>query len=202
MTRLFRIVTLLLIAIVLFGCTSFGAGTINNDKEDFTDSISNSIKTQILRNIVRLRYGDMPFFLDVKSVIKSYSMEYRLNAGADIYPEFKPDAGVSGTYADKPTISYAPLVGDDFADNIMKPITPTFLIQLLQSGARAESLFRLFSEEINGLANRQIRGDHIRLAEDDFDRVIELLQSNQDSGNMDLQVRAKEDDLQLIITQT
>lgn len=158
MTRLSQIVSSVLLAALLAGCTSFGAGTITGDKEDFTDSIAESIKMQMLRNIVKLRYGDMPFFLDVKSVIKSYSLEYRLNAGVDIYPDFEPNASVGGTYADKPTISYAPLVGNDFADSIMKPIAPAYIVQLLQAGGRAETIFRLLCEEINGISNRRARG--------------------------------------------
>ena len=51
MTRFSLIISSIFLAVLLAGCTSFGAGTISGDKEDFTDSISESIKVQMLRNI-------------------------------------------------------------------------------------------------------------------------------------------------------
>lgn len=201
MTRFQKWIVILLVIPILVGCTSFGAKSIERDKADYTDAIAESMKVQMLQNIVKMRFGDMPLFLDVKSVIKSYTLEYELDGGVNVYPSFSADAGVSGTYADKPTISYAPLVGKAFAESMMKPVSPAFLVQLLQSGASAETAFGLLCDEINGKSNRRARGGNIRPAEPEFERVIRLLNKIQTSGYLDLQVRTSDEEIILMITQ-
>src|SRR5690348_7648773 len=57
------------------GCGGIGPSTINHDRFDYTEAIATSWKQQMLANIVKLRYGDTPVFLDVASVINQYSLE-------------------------------------------------------------------------------------------------------------------------------
>ena len=68
-------VSLLLLLITLGGCSSIGPGTVARDRFDYISAISDSWKAQMLLNLVKLRYGDAPVFLDVASVINQYSIE-------------------------------------------------------------------------------------------------------------------------------
>ena len=43
---------------VLSGCATFGPGTVENDRFDYSNSIAESWKKMMLLNIVKLRYGD------------------------------------------------------------------------------------------------------------------------------------------------
>jgi len=52
-------------ASLLGSCTSIGPATVPHDRIDYGSSIGNSWKEQTLLNLVKLRYGDMPIFLDV-----------------------------------------------------------------------------------------------------------------------------------------
>ena len=45
---------------VFVGCASMGARTIPKDRFNYTGAISESWKTQMLLNMVSLRYGDVP----------------------------------------------------------------------------------------------------------------------------------------------
>ena len=62
------IVSLFLLA-GLTGCASIGPANVARDRFDYIAAISDSWKAQMLLNVVKLRYGDAPVFLDVVSVI-------------------------------------------------------------------------------------------------------------------------------------
>jgi hypothetical protein len=74
-----------MIALVLTGvggCASVGPGTVARDRFDYIKAISDSWKSQMLLNLVKLRYGDAPVFLDVVSVINQYGIEGSLGFSA------------------------------------------------------------------------------------------------------------------------
>lgn len=99
-------VGLLLVA----GCASIGPTTIDRDRFDYTTAMAESWKTQMLLNIVKLRYGDTPVFLDVPSVISQYAIQGRINLGsgwnAGVTGGDTQALGVEGLYAERPTITY------------------------------------------------------------------------------------------------
>ncbi len=66
-TKTIAVVLLLLAG--LTGCASIGPATVARDRFDYITAISDSWKAQMLLNLVKLRYGDAPVFLDVASVI-------------------------------------------------------------------------------------------------------------------------------------
>ena len=75
-----RVKIALWICVLLFsaGCSSIGTGTITSDRFDYNAAISDSWKDQMLINLVKIRYGDSPVFLDIASVISQYSVEGEL----------------------------------------------------------------------------------------------------------------------------
>ncbi|MCW5626423.1 MAG: hypothetical protein KIT73_17040, partial [Burkholderiales bacterium] len=66
--------TVVLLA-ALGACAPFGPHTIARDRFDYQDALGRSMQEQLLANLVKMRYGDAPVFLDVASVINSYSIE-------------------------------------------------------------------------------------------------------------------------------
>ena len=53
-------------------CHSMGPRTIEGARFDYNDAIIKSFDHQMLLNLVRLRYQDSIFFLDLSSVVASY----------------------------------------------------------------------------------------------------------------------------------
>ena len=54
------------LACAVAACASIGPGTVPHDRIDYGSSIGNSWKEQTLLNIIKLRYADMPIFLEVQ----------------------------------------------------------------------------------------------------------------------------------------
>ena len=50
---------------IISGCGSIGPNSVNRDRFDDITAISDSWKQQTLLNIVRLRYADVPVFMEV-----------------------------------------------------------------------------------------------------------------------------------------
>jgi hypothetical protein len=73
---------------------------VRRDQIDDIGAVADSWKYQTLLNIVRLRYGDAPVFVDVSSLISStpLSRSFRSTAGKHrrIYPVLDRDREASG----------------------------------------------------------------------------------------------------------
>lgn len=78
-----RALALVLVMALAAGCASVGPATIARDRVDYDQAITASWKRSMLLNMVKLRYADTPMFLDVASIINSYTLEGQVNAGID-----------------------------------------------------------------------------------------------------------------------
>jgi hypothetical protein len=132
-------------------CTSIGPGTVPRDRIDYASATGNSWKEQTLLNIVKLRYADMPIFLEVAQVIAGYQLQSAIggsftagNFTTGIVGPFTAagTANAAGTYTDRPTVIYQPLTGVDFLKRLMTPIPPSSVLFVLQSGYSADRLCR------------------------------------------------------------
>lgn len=184
----------LLITIVLFitGCTNFGPKTVAQDRVGYNQALSDSWKEQMLHNMVKLRYGDAPIFLDVSSVINSYELSGRADLGGNF--QFSPTSGsdgslgISGTYANRPTITYSPLSGEKFARSLMAPIPSMSVINLIQSGYPADLVFRVLVQSVNGIRNKYEGATAAGARESQFNQLAEKMKRIQAAGAMGLKL--------------
>jgi len=180
----------------LVGCAGIGPKTIPRDRFDYASAISNSWKKQMLLNMVKIRYADIPVFVDVASVINQYALEGDVELGAswnDPIPGDSQNVGVTGRYRDQPTITYAPLMGKAFAESLVKPIPPPAIFFLIQTGVRVDFVFRTCVQIVNGIHNRRGRHTMRREADPEFYQLITLLLKLQQSGAVGMRIEKTED---------
>lgn len=185
------------------GCRHFGPRSIVADRVPYNEAIAASWKQQTLLNIVKIRYMDTPFFIDVPQITGGYTMQGTATANAAISPAVNPlvsfgqqlGAGLSlqGGYQDRPTISYAPQTGSQFIRNLTVPINPGSVLFLIQSGYPADVVLPLTVESINGIKNRSVSGGQLRRADPEFDRIVQTIRKAQISGHVGIRVAQEQD---------
>jgi len=157
------LIYLLLPALLVFlaGCAAIGPKTIPRDRFDYSIGLATSWKNQMLLNIVKLRYMDTPVFLDVTSVINSYTLQTEVNLGLTFKQPGSENSqvlGGKGLYSDRPTITYSPLIGKRFLKALLTPTKPRTIFNLIQIGWRADALMSLTVKSINGIYNYGSKG--------------------------------------------
>jgi hypothetical protein len=157
----------------------------------------------LLLNLVKLRYGDAPMFLDVASIINSYTLEGQATLGKNWIADGGPEsiaASVNGHWADKPTITYSPMIGERFVKSLMTPIPPGVVLSLVQAGWGADNVFRVMVSSINGIQNRYgAAGARARGADPDFYRLTAALRRVQATGALGMRIeKTKEQEWTLL----
>jgi hypothetical protein len=195
------------VLIVAFaGCKSIGPKTVPVDRFNYNTAISDSWKEQTLLNIVKLRYADMPLFVEVASIVSGYTLE----TSVDVSGSFRSSdsilgnaagVGAGGRFTDRPTITYSPLTGRKFNQNFMTPVPPRALLFLIQSGWPADLILNLTVDSINGMRSRSHGGGTPREGDPEFYEVVDLLRKLQVAGiiGMRLEVNKEADETIIIV---
>jgi len=185
----------LLQLLLLLACSSQGPRTLPRDREDYSTAIGKSWNRELLLNIVRIRYLDMPVFLDVQQILAGYTYEAGASAGWSESGLASGWAfGGSGRYVDRPTITFRPRSGAVFAKNIMTPIEPRALLYLLQAGYAADFVIPLCLDSINGLRNGSGTITGPKKTDPRFSRMVELFAAVQKGGGLGMRIQKSEED--------
>jgi len=178
--------------LVLAGCVSVPPARIIADRADYGQVIADSWKRQMLLNVVRMRYGDAPAFLDVTSVINTNSVMSKGVAQLQLPGGANPNVlalGAEGTWSNTPTLTYQPLVGDRFTRSMLQPIPPAAVFQLLQAGWPVGVVLRAVVSSINGLRNDSAGA----VGDPGFRQLVDALARIQRTAGLALRVEARKD---------
>jgi hypothetical protein len=184
------------------GCARVPAGRVILDRMDYGQVIADSWKRQTLLNVVRLRYADAPVFLDVASVINSYSVGGSLSGGAQAAnnqltdsPNLGAQLGAGGSWSNTPTVTYQPLLGERFTRSLLQPVPPAAVFQLMQGGWPADLVMKTVVRTISGLRNDSFGAG----SDPGFRELVEALARIQRAGNLGIRVEARPDGTAVVI---
>jgi len=144
------------IVIAVAGCAGFGPRTIPPDRFNYNQAIAESAKSQMLLNLVRLRYLDVPVFLKVSSVVAQYT--YEGDAGINAVRGFQSAPNILGLeanfgYAERPTISYLPLADREFTKRMLSTFSPDAIFSFAEAGWPVDLILKAGVERINDVRN-------------------------------------------------
>ncbi|MDX3910696.1 MAG: hypothetical protein QHC67_12895 [Sphingobium sp.] len=156
--------------------------------------MSDSQKAQTLANIVRIRFGDSPVFLNTTQVISGYSLQRSLTGTLSLLPANSDSTSLAGTpgitMTQTPTFTFQPVTGEAFAQSFIRPLSPTDLLPLSLSGTPIDVLFRLAVQSVNGLQNSSMLDTSNRAGSPGFYRLLINLRSLQIAGLLGVRLDA------------
>jgi len=183
------------LAFTVTACTGIGPPTVPHDRIDYGGAIDSSWKEQTLLNIVRMRYADVPIFLDIAQVVAGYSLQSTIggsltlgNFTSNLIDRLTAsgNAAAAGTYTDRPTVVYQPLTGVDFLKALMTPIPPSRVLFVVQSGYDPVLVLPIMLDSINGINNESAWLK--RPADPRFGRLVELIREAQRAGALQIRI--------------
>ena len=151
-TVFYYILTLCLLLLFISGC-SVGPQMLQGVYLSYNDRVRATADEELLLNIVRLRYLDTIEFLAINSI--SAQASFNISLGAEITPK-KADSTLvipELHYSDRPTFSFSPQRGTQFAKRLVEPIRIDTLAYLAASDWPIKILMQLLVKEINGIVN-------------------------------------------------
>jgi hypothetical protein len=136
------------------GCASLGPRAVERERTDYNFAIQETQDAQLLLNLVRLKYRDTPVFLELGSITSQLTFEGGGEAGA----ELQKDAdlwklGFSARFSSQPTITYAPLQGERFAQQLLSPLKIETLMLLYRSGWPLKRVLSLCVQRLGRVEN-------------------------------------------------
>ncbi len=137
------------------GCVNLGPTTLKSERSNYNQAVQRTNDEQLLLNLVRLKYRDTPFFMEVSSVASQFSLSSSANASATLQDGVSGLFGLGGSVGmtEKPTVTYSPLQGDRFIQRVLSPLPLQTIVLLYHSGWSIERIFRLCFQRMNHLKN-------------------------------------------------
>ncbi len=162
----------------LSGCVSSKAALEGaGGRTSYNTILQMTNSEQMLLNLIRLRYYDAPFFLDVTTITTQYTFKGSASSTLPIPGFSKANPFLLGgelSWADQPTIQYAPLEGQDFAKQLLTPIDLRTIQQLILSGWDIELVLRLVVQGFNDYLNYPEASEAVPDFEERYQKFFEV----------------------------
>jgi hypothetical protein len=172
------------------GC--MGSWAIRGTRIHYNESYSHTASQELLLNIVRMRYGEAPSFLDLPAI--NILTEASTNGFGGQPPSGQSIFGGRFTLRDEPTLAYQPRSGDNLAESLSKAFKAEMLLDIAP-GQDTRTFLRAFVDSINGVRNSPTAtspGTRFIEPNDDYRYAIDLVDGMQSRGALRTRV-AKRD---------
>jgi hypothetical protein len=172
------------------GCT-IGPKMYESSFNDYNDVIRKTSDSQMLSNLVRMRYLESPVFLQVSSVSTSFTLGANAGLSATNVSGGNNQTGatVGGSYSENPTITFSLPESRKYYGMLMAPLSSNQVLQLIDGGWNSGAVLRTGLRAINGLKNVSIEYSTYPSAPEsygDFIEAISLLETLNRQGLADL----------------
>jgi hypothetical protein len=175
-------------SLAIAGCLS--PITLNRAVITYDEAITDAISKQLLINIARAHQHQPIHFTGVSNIAATF--DFRVHAGAT--PALTGEASralmpiFGGSVAENPTISIAPIEGEEFTKRLLTPFQETKFLHLLRQRYDIDLLLRLMAQELRvtehgqEVAYRNAPAD--RPGYEMFRRVVTHLSAIQDENHL------------------
>ena len=179
----------LVLAMCLTGCASTMA--LDRAVMAYDSSTAESVSKQLLLNIARAHNNQPMHF----TAISSIAATYKFSVSAGITPALTGERSslilpiIGGSAEENPTISIAPMQGDEFTQRLLTPFQEQKLTLLLRQGYDVDTLLRLLGAEIRlETDSKVVSVNHNRPSDTEgyvvFRRIVAHLSAIQDRQSL------------------
>ena len=187
---------LLVIVVSLNGCATLSGEVLRSSREEFNEIAQISNAEQHLLNIVRLRYGSSPYFLEMTTVSTSASMAGALGVSGSTAPAavgLNPNVVIipSISVSQTPSFVFQPLAGEKLGRQLLRPVDLRTIALLRTAGWGLREILVVLVDNINGIPNAPALTQFAPTASSDndgFKRVAALFEQLQEKGLLELGV--------------
>jgi len=140
------------------GC-SLGPKALKGNRLAYNMSIQKSNNEELLINLVRAKYYEPLFFLQVGSISSSFSYTVNASLSGFLYETRSSvyanalNSGLGADYGEKPTITYTPVQGEQALKQLMEEINLNRFLLLTRAGWSISSLMWTVVDRIGELHN-------------------------------------------------
>ena len=171
---------LLFLIFGLAGC-AFQAKIIEHRHWELSDTIRQTHNEQLLLNIVRLRYDDMPYFLQVSGITTSFSAGANIGATGTIPEKLRPVTpkvlGLSGglSYSESPVVTWSLPDSREYFGRLLAPMGTDQITALANSGWDPTRILRVGIKKMNRLRNKDYRVEQGIITPSSYGEFMEAL---------------------------
>ena len=183
-----------LVAVLVCAATAgcMGSWAMRGTRLHYNKSLSYTASQEILLNIVRMRYGETPTFLDMPSIISQ--SEARVDGAASQVKALQGVVGGNFTLRDSPTLSYQPRTGNDLGSSMVKALRAEVILDVAP-GNDTRTFLMMFVDSINGVRNSPSAtspSGRILEPNDDYRYMVDLYSDLQNRGAVLVKVATRD----------
>ncbi len=146
------------LAITISGCAGIGPQVLVDSRAGYGESLKNSENQQLLVNLVRLRYGEGPYFVGVSNITAQMTLATSLSGSFGYTNGLNSFSAANvltpgAVLTQSPIISFMPLQGDKFTTQMLQSLSIDKLYLLLRSGWSAGKVLRIVVQSIGDVDN-------------------------------------------------
>jgi hypothetical protein len=168
--------------VFISGCAARGARRVPTDRFNYNAAIAQSTREQMLLNIVRSRYLEVPVFLTVSSVLTQYEYDSSIGVGGFFGISGTSENVIGGTtdvitgdanlrFSERPTITYLPVEGQEFSAHLLSDIPADLIFAAAQAGWPVDVFMRIGIQRLGVLENMSF-GEVLATETDDTKRAF------------------------------